>query len=231
MNLRQSTLFLALCCSVFLVSCGKESPTPESVTPPVVTDTLPVINTPLTPPGKPDIVPPMPGMVPPPANSMEKTGENTPPVSTSTGSVAPAVSLLPPPSESKPTDISPLPSPVSSGSIQPVTPTPPIPPTPPAPVSSTNKTISFTETYKTPAGTDEATFSFVVDATNTIQGITVTTPASTNPVSTKYIAGFDTNIRAKIVGVKVADLTNLDTLGGSSLTPVAYNTALSRLKK
>ena len=241
MNLRQSTVFLALCCSVFLVSCGKDTPaeTPATVSPPV-SDTLPAINTPVPTDFTGAVVPLPNGATGAVMNPDTMSGAI--PAAMNTGAIVPAnmsgAVVTPPPATVPPVETpSPLPTPgavppvTSSSTGSSVTPVPTTPSVAPKPVSvdTASQTISFAETYMSPAGKEDVTFTFSVEE-GKIKTVTVVSPTQ-NEVTRKFITKFDTDIKSKIVGVAVKDLANIDTLGGSSLTPVAYNKALAKLKK
>lgn len=91
------------------------------------------------------------------------------------------------------------------------------------------QTITETQTYQSPAGPEEVGFSIVVDDAGTITAITVENKAKA-PISVQRQDAFIGEIEEVVVGKKLADLENIDRVGGSSLTTGAFNEFLTEAK-
>jgi len=109
-------------------------------------------------------------------------------------------------------------------------------PKPIAPTSSqestqnaSQKTISVTTHYDNPGGGDDVRFNLTVDDAGTIveAGSDV---LAVNPTSILRQRAFAAEFPKVVVGKKLADLTAIDRVGGSSLTTKAFNEALDQLK-
>lgn len=91
------------------------------------------------------------------------------------------------------------------------------------------KRISSPGTYQSPAQEEQVTFNLIVDEEGTIVDA-ASTVTSTNPTSQMRQTAFSEAFPQTVVGKKLADLENLDRIGGSSLTTGAFNKALPELK-
>lgn len=101
----------------------------------------------------------------------------------------------------------------------------------PAPVAEvkSGKTVQLETEYQSPAGPEKVAFSLEVDAAGTIVAAN-TTVLGKAPTSIMRQEKFKAELPAAVVGKKLADLTQLDRVGGSSLTTGAFNAALDKLK-
>lgn len=89
--------------------------------------------------------------------------------------------------------------------------------------------VSTEKEYKTPAGSDRVEFSIAIDTDGVITNASATA-LSENEISKKRQMAFAEGIPAVITGKKLSDLSAIDTVGGSSLTTMAFNEALAELK-
>ena len=96
-------------------------------------------------------------------------------------------------------------------------------------VSYKNGTYSESALYDSPAGTEDVSFDFTVtdNALTEIQIISSTK----NPMSQKFQGFFLEGIKKEVIGKKLDDIGTFTRVNGSSLTPGAFNEALSSLKK
>lgn len=89
--------------------------------------------------------------------------------------------------------------------------------------------VTDATSYSNPGGSDEVSFTVTVD------GAGVITKAETgvlakNPTSKMRQESFAAALPAAIVGKKLSELSNIDRVGGSSLTTNAFNASLAKLK-
>ncbi len=83
--------------------------------------------------------------------------------------------------------------------------------------------------YQSPAQAEQVDFELVVDSEGIITEAT-STVKSDNPISQTRQTAFAEAFPTAVVGKKLADLENVDRIGGSSLTTGAFNAALAELK-
>jgi hypothetical protein len=101
----------------------------------------------------------------------------------------------------------------------------------PAATMVTSKNLSYVATYEKPEGMAKISFDLVVDANGVISKVStknLTSPS--NRETTQYQQKFSAAIPGQIVGKKLADLKDLDRVGGASLTTDAFNSSLAQLK-
>jgi hypothetical protein len=91
------------------------------------------------------------------------------------------------------------------------------------------KEVSTTEKYQTPAGEEQVGFTIGLDDTGAITEVK-TEILGKAPASKIRQEAFAKDITSSVQGKKLADLTSIDRVGGSSLTTGAFNTALDALK-
>ncbi len=89
--------------------------------------------------------------------------------------------------------------------------------------------VRTTTSYESPAGEEEVSFILMVDNEGII------TEAQTEvlgkaPISITRQESFAAELPTAVVGKKLADLTNVDRVGGSSLTTGAFNAVLPELQ-
>lgn len=84
-------------------------------------------------------------------------------------------------------------------------------------------------TYETPGGTEAVKFTVVVDEEGTITSAETEVQAK-NPTSIMRQESFAGEFSTALVGKKLAELTEVDRIGGSSLTTAAFNKSLEDLK-
>lgn len=96
-------------------------------------------------------------------------------------------------------------------------------------VSYKNGTYSESASYKSPAGNEDVTFQFTI-ADNTITGVELATK-SENAMSQKFQGFFMEGIQKEVIGKKLNELGTFSRVNGSSLTPKAFNEAVSALKE
>ncbi len=95
--------------------------------------------------------------------------------------------------------------------------------------SATMRKSSVRTSYKNPGGEDEVGFSIRVDENGFITEVTTEVLAK-NPTSKMRQEAFAEGLPQVLRGKKLADLTNIDKVGGSSLTTAAFNVSLAQLK-
>lgn len=122
------------------------------------------------------------------------------------------------------------PPPTTPDSVPAPAPTPvPIPAPSPKPTASTYKDGTYTAvgTYESPAGPE------AIDVTLTLKGdvITDTTVVgeATNRKSISMQGQFIDNYKPQVIGKKIQDV-NLTKVSGSSLTPIGFNDALTKIE-
>lgn len=99
-------------------------------------------------------------------------------------------------------------------------------------VSATTQTRSIAQietTYTSPAGEERVGFKIIVDDEGVITDAQ-TTVYATAPISLTRQENFAKELPAALKGKKLATLTSIDRVGGSSLTTGAFNKALEQLK-
>lgn len=94
---------------------------------------------------------------------------------------------------------------------------------------STEQTVSVTANYTSPAGEEEVIFNISVDE-NGIITKAETEGLATNPTSIIRQKSFAENLPTAIVGKNISELSNIDRVGGSSLTTNAFNASLEQLR-
>lgn len=92
-----------------------------------------------------------------------------------------------------------------------------------------SKTLTLKTSYTNPSGSDEVGFNVMVDANGMVTGVTVDVLA-TNGISQNRQKAFAEGLPQAITGKKLAELSAIDRVGGSSLTTSAFNAALPALK-
>ena len=106
-----------------------------------------------------------------------------------------------------------------------------------APATLTNTAVTTTEgkkladqeTYQSPAGPEKVAFTLTVDQQGVITDAQ-TENMAVAPTSKMRQDSFAKELPKAIVGKKLANLTKIDRVGGSSLTTGAFNAALVKLK-
>lgn len=93
----------------------------------------------------------------------------------------------------------------------------------------TGTTVQLETEYLSPAGPEKVAFALTLDDAGTITAAN-TTVLGKAPTSIMRQQNFKTELPAAVVGKKLADLTKIDRVGGSSLTTGAFNEALAKLK-
>lgn len=87
---------------------------------------------------------------------------------------------------------------------------------------------SHTVTYESPGGVEENIFHITIDK-GSIANVNV--EVKTNiAASIEYQQDFAKEIGKKVVGKKLSEIANIDTISGASLTTKAFNDALQKLK-
>ncbi|MEO8581103.1 MAG: hypothetical protein ABI425_00825 [Patescibacteria group bacterium] len=105
----------------------------------------------------------------------------------------------------------------------------------PAPTQKTSegmtkgKEVSVTTKYQSPAGEEAVGFTLVLDE-NGIISDAKTEIHGLKPISVDRQTKFAEGLPAVIKGKKLSELTNIDRVGGSSLTTNAFNASLQDLK-
>ncbi len=124
-----------------------------------------------------------------------------PPVTGTTETVAPTPA---------PTEVAPVMSATTTGTVVPTTTVAPV------------KPITRTEivSYASPASPQDP-IEFSVTVADGVITAASATPKSNNDISRQLQTGFSTEVSAKVVGKKAADL-NVDAIGGASLTTAAF---------
>jgi hypothetical protein len=100
---------------------------------------------------------------------------------------------------------------------------------PSATETSAGKKVSDQETYQSPAGPEKVAFTITVDQKGIITNAQ-TQILGVAPISKQRQESFAQELPKVIVGKKLSDLSNIDRVGGSSLTTGAFNAALTKLK-
>lgn len=95
--------------------------------------------------------------------------------------------------------------------------------------SAETKTIRTVATYTSPAGEDKIAFVLGLDASGTIVSTSIESMTD-HEISKKRQAAFGEGFSGAIVGKKLSELSNIDRVGGSSLTTKAFNESLAALK-
>ncbi len=95
--------------------------------------------------------------------------------------------------------------------------------------SAETKTIRTVATYTSPAGEDKIAFVLGLDASGTIVS-TLIESMTENEISKKLQGMFGEGFSGAIVGKKLSELSNIDRVGGASLTTGAFNQSLAALK-
>lgn len=86
-----------------------------------------------------------------------------------------------------------------------------------------------TTAYMTPGGLQHVEFTIGVK-NGTVTSVEVAPhPEETSPISLKMQTGFKAAAKDALVGKKVADLANVDRIGGASLTTGAFRKAIQQL--
>lgn len=96
-------------------------------------------------------------------------------------------------------------------------------------VAPGNKLLTLETTYQSPAQLEKVSFMVAVDPDGVITSAASSIQAE-NPVSVMRQESFAKDLPAVLVGKKLADLDQIDRVGGSSLTTGAFNKALAELK-
>lgn len=94
---------------------------------------------------------------------------------------------------------------------------------------SKNDDILTTELlYETPAGVETNTITITLDASETIASFEMSID-TTNEVSIRYQEQFIAQLTPVIIGKKMSEIANLDTIAGASLTTDAFTQAFAQL--
>ncbi len=97
-------------------------------------------------------------------------------------------------------------------------------------VETSSSTSPHIETsYVSPAGEEKVSFTLTVDGQGTITDAQTGVLAK-SPISKMRQNSFAKDLPSALVGKKLADLSSIDRVGGSSLTTGAFNKALAELK-
>ena len=96
-------------------------------------------------------------------------------------------------------------------------------------MTADGKEISITPSYQTPGGEEQVGFTLVVDDLGVITDARTQVMAKTPTTEIRQKAFADALPQA-LKGKKLAELTTVDRVGGSSLTTGAFNKALVQLK-
>ena len=99
----------------------------------------------------------------------------------------------------------------------------------PSAATTGSKQISATQTYRDPSGEEQVTFMLTVDSTGIITDAASTILAE-NPIAVRRQTAFHDGFAAAVKSKKLADLTSINVVSGSSLTTGAFNAALASLK-
>lgn len=91
------------------------------------------------------------------------------------------------------------------------------------------KSVRVQTNYKNPSGSDDVAFVLSVDADGKIIAAT-TEVLAVNATSKMRQTAFADALPAVLVGKDLKTLTNIDRVGGSSLTTKAFNDSLSQLQ-
>lgn len=103
------------------------------------------------------------------------------------------------------------------------------------PTSGGNTVIAYkdgvyeaTGNYRSPAGTEEIDVKVTLE-NGGIKDVSVT-PKADSPTSKQYQTLFVNNYKGNVVGKKIDDVT-LSKVSGSSLTPIGFNEAITKIKQ
>lgn len=91
------------------------------------------------------------------------------------------------------------------------------------------KTVRAVASYQSPAGDEEVGFVLGLDAEGVIVNATVEEMAE-NEMSKKKQAAFGAALPGAVVGKKLSELSDIDTVSGSALTTGAFNGSIESLK-
>lgn len=91
------------------------------------------------------------------------------------------------------------------------------------------KTVSFATNYQSPAQLEQVSFSITVDEAGVITDAKSDVLA-VHPISVTRQTAFAKDFPAALKGKKLSELSQVDRIGGSSLTTGAFNKALTELK-
>ncbi|HYD35114.1 MAG TPA: hypothetical protein VD999_03545 [Vitreimonas sp.] len=100
---------------------------------------------------------------------------------------------------------------------------------PAMPAAPGARELNTETTYQSPAGPEKVAFALTVDAQGVITDATTTVLAKA-PISVVRQEAFAKEMPTVLKGKKLAELTKVDRIGGSSLTTGAFNAALTQLK-
>ncbi len=96
-------------------------------------------------------------------------------------------------------------------------------------VAPGTKLATVETTYQSPGGEEKVGFKLVVDAQGVITDAQ-TEVLGKNPTTVMRQTSFAKSFPEAVKGKKLSELTNIDRVGGSSLTTGAFNKALDKLK-
>ncbi len=116
-----------------------------------------------------------------------------------------------------------------AGTVPVSTPSGSFPESPEVSVEETTKRIGIVTTYTDPAGEAEVGFTVVVDANGTIVDASAEV-LGTNDITKVRQTAFAADFAEAVKGKKIAELTAIDRVGGSSLTTKAFNDSLDELR-
>lgn len=91
------------------------------------------------------------------------------------------------------------------------------------------QSISVSTNYLSPAGPEDVAFTLVVDSSGTIVEAQ-TEVLGKAPISIMRQESFAEELPTVLVGKQLSELTEVDRVGGSSLTTAAFNEALAEFK-
>ena len=94
---------------------------------------------------------------------------------------------------------------------------------------TTEQVLSVEANYTSPAGEEEVIFNISVDENGVITKAE-TEGLATNPTSIIRQKSFAESLPTAIVGKNISELSNIDRVGGSSLTTNAFNASLEQLR-
>lgn len=95
------------------------------------------------------------------------------------------------------------------------------------PWSKNDEILTTQLSYETPAGVETNTINISLDG-DTIAGFEMTID-TTNEVSIRYQEKFIEELTPMLVGKKISDIENIDTIAGASLTTDAFTQAFTQL--
>lgn len=99
----------------------------------------------------------------------------------------------------------------------------------PGAMAPASKTVSFATNYQSPAQLEQVSFNITVDENGVITDAK-TDVLAVHPTSVMRQNAFAKDFPTALKGKKLAELTQVDRIGGSSLTTGAFNKALTELK-